>query len=117
MFRSKTELFELTRARWPDRIKIFIVQNDLGTQFITEPCLSEIYKSIEESLDKNDHWNQIAAWSFNQALDKLSRNKFQRADYILRPSDVSLDSFNTMMKRNLSDESWSVEREIFANLP
>ena len=120
MLKSKRELFENARKRWPEEVRIFDIQLNINNCIYTYPCLSEIYDKICFSINKSDNWNQIAAWSFHQATDKLGRRNYKKSDRILLFKDVSFMSFNTMMMRNLAEDKWSdewkVEREIYLKL-
>jgi hypothetical protein len=121
MINSKRELFENARSRWPEEMQILDIQPIILSCIYTKPCLNEIYRKIEKSMDISDDWNQVSAWAFHQALDKLGRYKYRNSsDRILRPKDVSFKSFNTMMMRNLAKDKWGDEwkneREIYLRL-
>ena len=122
MITSKRELFENARRRWPDEVRILDVQPNVNSTVYTEPSDVEIYRKIEESMEVSDNWNQLSAWAFHQALGKLGRYKYKNSkDRILRSKDVSFESFNTMMMRNMAKnkwgDEWAEEREIYLKLP
>jgi hypothetical protein len=114
--RRKRELFESTRRLWPPQLRLTDI-NRSGTAIGTEPPLYEVYETVTSRLPRDDHWAQVAAWSFHQALDKLGRRKFKRSQSILRPLDVSFRSFNTRMLSNLDQADWEAEREAYLALP
>jgi hypothetical protein len=120
MLKSKRELFENARKRWPEEVRISDSQSNINNCIYTYPCLSEIYEEVCSSIDNDDNWNQLSAWSFHQAADKLGRRKYKNSDRTLRFKDVSFMSFNTMMLRNLAEDKWSdewkAEREIYLKL-
>jgi hypothetical protein len=121
MVKSKRELFENARKRWPEEVRILEVQPNIDNSIHTGPCSIEIYDEIEKSIDIYDNWNCIAAWSFHQAAGKLGRRKYKKSERILRFKDVSFNSFNTKMISNLAEDKWGDdwkdEREIYLKLP
>lgn len=120
MVKSKRELFENARKRWPEGVRILQMQPDINNCVHTEPPLHEICEKIQNSIDSNDNWSQISVWSFHQAADKLGRRKFKNSERNLRFKDVSFMSFNTMMLRNLAEskwnDDWKDEREMYLQL-
>jgi hypothetical protein len=114
--RSKRELFDSVRAHWPEEFRILDEQPVLPT-VLTEPSDVDVYKAVEQFLDPNDEWHQLAAWAFHQALDKLVRRRHRRSEKLVRSKDVSFRSFDTQMKTNLTDSSWDAERPIYSDMP
>ncbi len=120
MIKSKFELFENTRKKWPEKVQILEDQPYItwgGTVF-TEPCSNEIYHKIAKKMRVKDDWGQVTAWAFNQAADKLARRKFKNSERVLYFKDVSFKSFNTKLLSNLSgDDGWAEELAIYKALP
>jgi hypothetical protein len=79
---DKMKLFESTRDRWPESIRI-TPTNGVPT-FEAEPELVAVYRKIENACDPtgewtaNDEWNQLANWAFNQALWALAEDGRRR---------------------------------------
>ena len=116
MFSSRKEAFEATRSLWPNEIRI-LESHDAASVSNASPQLWNIYQEVESKLPVEDDWAKLTAWSFHQALDKLGRRRARERRESLRPMDVSLASFDTMMKMNLSDEDWRDERLVYDSLP
>jgi hypothetical protein len=114
--RSKRELFDSVQAHWPKEFRILDEQPVLPT-LLTEPSDHEAYLAIEHRLSPKDEWQQLAAWAFHQALGKLVRQRHREAGKLVRSEDVSFQSFDILMKSNLSDSSWDAERTVYERLP
>jgi hypothetical protein len=121
MVKNRRELFENARKHWPEEVKILQVQPNINNCVHTDPPLNEVVEKIRTFIDSNDNWSQISVWSFHQAADKLGRRKYKNSDWDLKFKDISFESFNTMMIRNLAeskwDDDWKEEREIYLQLP
>ncbi|NGM49416.1 hypothetical protein G5B46_07345 [Caulobacter sp. 602-2] len=114
--RSKNELFENARARWPEQ---FLILGDQPATpaILTRPPTFETYEAIEQALPPEDEWASLAAWAFLQSLSELVQSNWEAGVGVVRSNDVSFLLFDRNMTSNLSDSSWTQEREIYSRLP
>src|SRR5690349_5274221 len=107
---DKQALYDRAKSLWPDAITL---RPDGGQE-----ALNNIYWPLEEKLEESgDEWIQLAAWAFCQALGELADIKASSGHTSVRPRDVSLETFDRWMRKNLADETWSgVRKEYDARL-
>ncbi|WP_156360116.1 hypothetical protein [Sphingomonas sp. Leaf10] len=99
---DKVELFERVRILWPKRIEI----EDSN-------ALWRVYKCIEEFAPDDDHWLQLAAWAFHQALHAYADRVRSEDCLTISPENVFFEEFDRRMRFNLADESWEMERKLY----
>jgi hypothetical protein len=103
---DKKDLFERTQALWP---KVLEPDASLKRSSLAQ-VLNKLYHEIEASVEEDDHWLQIAVWSYYQALS----TEFDRELTEFSLHRVDFDDFDRMMLENLKgDKCWDKEREIY----
>jgi hypothetical protein len=103
---DKKDLFERTQALWP---KVLEPDASLKRSSLAQ-VLNKLYHEIEASVEEDDHWLQIAVWSYYQALS----TEFDRELTEFSLHRVDFDDFDRMMLENLKgDKCWDEEREIY----
>lgn len=97
---DKGALFETTKALWPATVRL-----------TDDPdATNKIYQRLEGASPAGDDWQQLALWSFHQALEAHEMRALAKG-LPLYPHEVSFDEFDIKMRANLSgDECWSAER-------
>jgi hypothetical protein len=116
---DKMKLFETTRKRWPQNFQI--TPTDEVPGFRAEPQLVSVFDTIDESCNPLDEWTQadnwtsVANWSFHQALWNLAKQ--QATEGLIRRDDVTFEMFDVWMRSNLTDESWTAERQEYEASP
>ncbi|WP_028969675.1 hypothetical protein [Sphingomonas sp. URHD0057] len=97
---DKQALLGRVKALWPDAITL---RPDGG-----QDALNNVYWPIEKKLEgKGNEWIALSAWAFHQALWDLAKAKVGLGRAALRPAEVTLESFDQWMRKNLSDETWA----------
>ena len=98
---DKSALFEATKALWPATVK---VSDDLN-------ATNKIYHEHENSFPLDDDWQQLALWSFHQALSAHESRAFAEGLSNIYPAEVTFSEFDTWMRSNLNgDDCWSERR-------
>ncbi|WP_434404270.1 hypothetical protein [Sphingobium sp. DN12] len=97
------EMFDRVKQLWPAEVPI------LGNE------QNDIYWSLERRLG-DDHWMQIAAWSFHQAVEKYAKAAFAQGKETLLTSSITVTDFDANMRGNLNHESWSADRPLYGGL-
>lgn len=110
------DLYNLVRPLWPDNLDISdgeLLENG-GFMSLN---MSNVYQIIEDSIDfKVEHWKNLGAWSFKQAVWKHAKERFENGIYVIELSNISLESFDFQVKSNLCEESWVSERAQYSGL-
>jgi hypothetical protein len=101
---DKSALFASTMALWPSSIDI--IKDPTGTH--------DIYWALEKIVSAKDDWQQIAMWSFHQALGELEKQAAATGASIISPHALTFDAFDKWMRFNLAgDECWATEQAIW----
>lgn len=105
-------LFDEMMDRWPETIRIDDARGavDGGGMF---PTLSRIWNEVEADVSDADEWRKLASWSFFQAAHKLAMDAYHVQRGSISMNEVSISDFEHFMLKNLSDESWNREGELF----
>ncbi|MBB5716433.1 hypothetical protein [Sphingomonas aerophila] len=94
-------LFETTKALWPDEVRVSGKSN----------ATNEIYQRHENAFPQDDDWQQLALWSFHQALGTHEKQALAKGLPSIYPREVTFAEFDTWMRSNLKgDHCWSAER-------
>ena len=109
---DKKDLFERTRAYWPEEIDLRLMVAK-GKRVRGMQVLNELYVSIENSIDEQNHWHLLSTWAFHQSLWSLSKRRLSVGREKVRPSDVSFEEFDQKIRDNLADDSWTEERRAY----
>lgn len=97
---NKIALFETTKALWPDMVRVSDNPN----------ATSEIYRANENAFSQDDNWQQLALWSFHQALADHEKQALANG-LLLHPHEIDFSEFDKWMRANLNgDDCWSDER-------
>lgn len=116
---EKKDLLERARERWQSVVRV--VPKDGVPSFEAEPCLVEMYRTIEASCAPKgewapeDEWTNLANWSFHQALWALAEQSVSIKH--LRREEVTFEMFDEWMRFNLSDDCWDAERAEYEESP
>jgi hypothetical protein len=98
---DKRALFETTKALWPEEVRVS------GNPNVT----NEIYQRNGNSFPQDDDWQQLALWSFHQALDAHEKRASAKGLPSIYPYEVTFAEFDTRMRSNLNgDACWLAER-------
>jgi hypothetical protein len=109
-------LYNLVRPLWPDNIDISDGKLLENSGFMSLN-MSNVYQKIEDSIDfEVEHWKNLGAWSFEQAVWKHAKECFENGVYVIELSNISLESFDFQVKSNLCEESWESERGQYLGL-
>ena len=106
------QLFTRVKALWPDAI---LLSTDAGWEE-SQPIWSvvHVHDVIKKQVETDD-WLSIAAWSFHQALTVVARSRLAAGQTTLRPADVTFESFDRQMRKNLADETWADSRSDYGS--
>lgn len=112
---SKDNLYLSAKCRWPSS---FSINYNSSTNYSVDvsPSDLDVYKEIEKSIDVDDDWAHISAWSFHQALGMAIKRAAESGAKYVKTDDVLFDDFHKMMMENLSHESWFKEFSIYSGL-
>lgn len=98
---DKRALFAITMALWPETVRVSGNPN----------ATNDIYWLNENALSKDGDWQQLALWSFYQALSAHERRALARGLPSIYPGEVTFAEFDTWMRSNLNgDGCWLAER-------
>lgn len=98
---DKCALFETTKALWPETVRVSGNPN----------ATNEIYQRHENAFPQDDDWQQLALWSFHQALSAHEKRALAKGLPSIHPHEVTFAKFDTWMRSNLNgDDCWSAER-------
>lgn len=98
---NKLALFEAAKSLWPATIDL--TKDPDGPH--------DIYWALERIVPVNDDWQQIAMWSFHQALNEMEKRAAATGVSVIEPHAVQFADFDKCMRSNLAgDECWAVER-------
>ena len=103
---DKVGLFETTKALWPEAV---VVRDN-------PDATNDIFRENERTFTQNDDWQQLALWSFHQALSAHERRALAKGLPSIHPREVTFAEFDTWMRTNLNgDDCWSAERRDYEN--
>ena len=116
MIATKFELLERTRALWNTA---WSQLNAGRSQDAAHESVSrlDVYGCVSKLLPPEDDLADLAAWAFNQAIDRLASAEGVSKDVRLHIQNVSMNLFDEMMKSNLKHSSWAEEEIIWSNTP
>ena len=98
---NKRGLFETTKALWPEAIKLSVNPN----------ATNEIYQKNEQAFPQDDNWQQLALWSFHQALGAHEKRALAKGLPSVHPQEITFAEFDTRMRSNLNgDDCWLEQR-------
>ncbi len=106
-------LYNKAIKKWPDYVKISDgVDHGVSYKF---PELINLYDNIENEIDADDVWMELGCWAFHQALHRYAKEQYFNGKSIVKISDVSKSTFDEMLRENLADDSWDIERIAYFN--
>ena len=109
------DLYNLVRPLWPE--KIDISDGKLDNQRFMSLNMCNAYRKIEDAIDfEVEHWKNLGAWSFSQAVWKHAKECFEKGVHVIELSNISLESFNFQVTSNLCEKSWKNERNQYSGL-
>ena len=98
---DKNALFGTTKALWPTTVR---VSDD-------PDATNKIYQEHESAFPQDDDWQQLALWSFHQALSAYEKRALAKGLSCVHPHEVTFAEFDTWMRSNLNgDKCWSERR-------
>ena len=101
---DKSALFEAVKSLWPATIDL--AKDPDGPH--------DIYWALEKIVPVNDDWQQIAMWSFHQALDAAEKRASAAGVSVISPHAIRFADFDRCMRSNLAgDECWAMEQAIW----
>jgi hypothetical protein len=101
---DKSALFEATKFLWPATIDIS--KDPDGPH--------DIYWALERIIPPDDDWQQIAIWSFHQALNEMEKLASAAGVSVISPHAIPFADFDRRMRSNLAgDECWAIELAIW----
>ena len=101
---DKSALFEAIKSLWPATIDL--------TKDPTGPY--DIYWALEKIVPLDDDWQQIAMWSFHQAVSEMEKKAFATGASIISPHAMPFADFDRKMRSNLAgDKCWAAEQIIW----
>ncbi|MEG3176642.1 hypothetical protein U1872_10410 [Sphingomonas sp. RB3P16] len=96
---DKIALFETTKALWPVMVDV------------SDPnAANNIYRTHENAFPQDDDWQQLALWSFHQALAAHEKRSLARGLPSIHPHQVTFAEFDTWMRSNLNGDDCWLER-------
>ncbi len=110
------DLFLRISAAWPQSVNISNRQPaPSGGHWF--PALAQTHHEIEDAIDHTvDHWGNVAAWSFYQAIVEYANTVYLHGDRILEVRSMPLEIFNQRVIRNLSSPEFEEERNAYEGL-
>lgn len=110
------DLFPRISAAWPPSVDISNRQlSPSGKHWF--PALAETHHEVEDAIDHTvDHWGNIAAWSFYQAIVEYANTVHPHSNRMLEVRSVPLELFNQKVIRNLSSPDFEEERNAYEGL-
>lgn len=97
---DKSTLFAVTRALWPATV---MVSSD-------PDATNRIYQEHENVFSQDDDWQQLALWSFHQALSAHEKHALAKGLSSVYPPEVTFAEFDTCMRSNLNGDDCWLER-------
>ena len=99
-----SNLFKIVKGYWPSEI---VVDMNLQDQ------INKLYWGVDSKIDhQKEHWLNLSAWSFHQALCKFKDVEVANGNLTIRISNIPIELFNDQMLFNLGgDDCWENERE------
>ena len=110
------DLFVRISAAWPTNIDISNrKQSPDGKHWC--PALAEEHHKVEDAIDHTvDHWGNVGAWSFYQAIFEHANTAYSRGERIVEVRSVPLELFNQKVIRNLASPGFEKERSSYEEL-
>lgn len=97
---DKHDLFESTKAHWPETLDLSATD-----------AVNNIYWAIERTVSVEDNWRQVALWAFHQGLANLEKDAIAKGVSKISPRDLDFSNFDQWMRFNLEgDDGWATER-------
>ena len=95
-------LFENIKKYWPSEL---IVDVNITDE------INKLYWDVYSKIDhKKEHWLEVSAWSFHQALCKFKEAEVANGKTVIQISNMPMELFNTQMLFNLGgDDCWKQE--------
>lgn len=104
MMVNKSALFEVTKSLWPATIDL--AKDPNGSH--------DIYWALEKIVSSDDDWQQIALWSFYQALNEMEKRAAATGVLVISPHAILFAEFDRYVRSNLAgDECWAAEQEMW----
>ncbi len=116
MTATKTELLETSRERWKAAWLEAIADRSTGDQSERASRL-RVYDGVSRQLPPDDDLADLAAWAFNQSVDRLATQEGAPKSIRVLIANVTLDLFDEMMRSNLRHPSWAEEELDWRNTP
>ena len=104
------DLYNRIIELWPYEIDISdgYPTGSNGFMFTT---LSQTHSKIEESIDyKNDHWGNIAVWSFFQAFHEKAKEVLKAGGKVINTRQIEKELIDRKIQNNLQANEWSKEK-------
>lgn len=99
------QLYEQSILYWPELIDIsdgkFVPETN-GFKF---ERLSKAWDGAE-SKAKGNEWSELSAWIIFRLLHKIAENKFNSKIVVLRPSELSVESFKQDLLNELQNRGY-----------
>ena len=110
------DLFVRISAAWPASVDISNRQlASSGKHWF--PALAEEHHKVEDAIDCTvDHWGNVGAWSFYQAIVEYANTAYSRGERIVEVRSVPLELFNQRVVRNLASPDFEKERSAYEGL-
>ena len=97
---DKSDLFESTKALWPETLDLPATD-----------AANYIYWANERTLPVDDNWRQVALWAFHQGLADLEKDAIANGVSKISPRNLDFSTFDKWMRFNLEgDDEWATER-------
>ncbi len=109
-----TEIYGRAIQYWPDEVLISdgVPTGDSGFNF---PTLTKVWDNVEDSVDQDDHWSELAVWSMFQAFHTESRRLLADGKKAIRTRQVSLSDVESYLAENLKVEGWAEHAILYEN--
>ena len=95
------ELFERILRAWPSVLDVSDRKPSPSGGYWF-PALASINQRFEDTIDfVNDHWSNIGAWSFYQAMLSYAGQMYEEGHRTLTPASMPLALFDDRVRKNL----------------